>query len=101
MARSTEAAESPSRDARKNPMSVVAWSISTSLGTTYSTTPFGRSWAAAATNRAFAAALGPETRREGAPRPLRAIAVFRRARRFRDEVAVDTRRSGRYPKISV
>ena len=81
---STAASESPSSAARKNCASATASSRSASLGTTYSTAPFGSAWAAAATYSAFAEAVRPETTRAGPSIPLRAIAVLRTARRFRE-----------------
>src|SRR5262245_10485125 len=87
-ARSVAAGARPSSAARKKPTSALASSMSASLGSTYSTTLCGRACAALATSSAFAGAVRPDTTRAGTSMPLRAIAVFRTARRFREvEVA--------------
>ena len=77
----------------KNATSSTACSMSASLGSTYNTTPCGRLWAAAATNRALAAGVRPDTTRAGTSMPLRAIAVFNSARRLREvEVVTESSR---------
>src|SRR5437660_8337502 len=82
--RSTAFGASPSSAARKNLTSAVATSRSASLASTYNTTPFGRAWAAAATCRALADGVSPETDRADESIPLRETAVFRIARRCSD-----------------
>src|SRR5207249_6541127 len=89
--RSTAAGASPSSAVKKNRTSAVASSSSASLGRTYSTTPWGRACAAAATCSALAAGVSPETVRADESIPLRETAVLRIARRLRDvDVATST-----------
>ena len=81
---SAEESDSPSSALTKNRASPTACSRSASLGTTRRMTPCGSACAAAATNSARADGVSPDTARAGASMPLRAMAVFSRARRLSD-----------------
>jgi hypothetical protein len=80
--RSASASESPSSADRKNRTSAVICSTSASVGTI--TMTVSSCSARDATNSPLADGVRPDTSRAGAPIRVRAVAVFRRARRLRE-----------------